>query len=135
MMTGHLLSIILFTPLVGVLILLLVNKRNEDAIRWIANLVAFAGFAVSVPLWFMYNPQNPDFQLVERATWIPSIGAEYFLGVDGFSTLLILLTTLVGAIATLSAWTAITSSCWCCRPECWARSWRSTFCCSSCSGK
>src|SRR2546422_615393 len=108
MMTGHLLSIILFTPLVGVLILLLVNKRNEDAIRWIANLVAFAGFAVSVPLWFMYNPQNPDFQLVERATWIPSIGAEYFLGVDGFSTLLILLTTLVGAIATLSAWTAIT---------------------------
>ena len=107
-MTGHLLSIILFTPLVGALILLLVNNRNEDAIRWIANLVAFVGFVISIPLWFLYNPQNADFQFVERATWIPSIGAEYFLGVDGFSTLLILLTTLVGAIATLSAWTAIT---------------------------
>ena len=40
--------------------------------------------------------------------WIPSIGAEYFLGVDGFSTLLILLTTLMGFIAVLSSWTAIT---------------------------
>src|SRR5205809_1406648 len=108
MMTGHLLSIILFTPLVGALILLLVNNRDEDAIRWIANLVALVGFVISIPLWFLYNPQNADFQFVERATWIPSIGAEYFLGVDGFSTLLILLTTLVGAIATLSAWTAIT---------------------------
>src|SRR5437867_5183563 len=107
-LTNHFLSLILFTPLVGALILLLVNSRNEDAIRWIAYLVALVGFVISVPLWFLYSPQNADFQVVERATWIPSIGAEYFLGVDGFSTLLILLTTLVGAIATLSAWTAIT---------------------------
>ena len=59
-------------------------------------------------MWFWYNPQNPDFQFVERAPWIPSIGAEYFLGVDGFSTLLILLTTMMGSIAMLSSWTAIT---------------------------
>src|SRR6058998_2671180 len=108
MMTGHLLSIILFTPLVGALILLLVNNRNEDAIRWIANLVAFVGFVISIPLWFQYNPQNAEFQFVERAPWIPSVGAEYFLGVDGFSVLLILLTTLMGFIAILSSWTAIT---------------------------
>src|SRR5690349_6729788 len=105
---NNLLSIILFLPLVGVLILLFVNKTNENAIKWIANITAFAGFLVSVPLWFMYNPQNPDFQLVERAVWIPSIGAEYFLGVDGFSVLLILLTTMMGTIAVLSSWTAIT---------------------------
>src|SRR5205823_5690740 len=43
-----------------------------------------------------------------RAIWIPSIGAEYHLGVDGFSTLLILLTTMMGSIAVLSSWTAIT---------------------------
>ena len=83
-------------------------KQNGNAIRWIANVVAFAGFAVSVPLWFWYNPQSADFQFVERAQWIPSIGAEYFLGVDGLSTLLILLTTLMGFIAVLSSWTAIT---------------------------
>ena len=105
---NHYLSIILFEPLAGALLLLLVNKRNEQAIRWIANVVAFAGFAISIPLWFWYNPQNADYQFVERAPWIPSIGAEYFLGVDGFSTLLILLTTMMGAIAVLSSWTAIT---------------------------
>src|SRR5213082_214386 len=104
----HYLSIILFTPLVGAFVLLLVNKQNENAIRWIANIVAFLGFVVSLPLWFNYNSQSAEFQFIERAQWIPSIGAEYFLGVDGFSVLLILLTTMMGAIAVLSSWTAIT---------------------------
>ena len=105
---NHLLSIILFLPLAGALLLLLVNKQNVSAIRWIANIVALAGFMVSIPLWFQYIPQNPEFQFVERAPWIPSIGAEYFLGVDGFSTLLVLLTTMMGSIAVLSSWHAIT---------------------------
>src|SRR5213080_3716206 len=104
---NHLLSIILFLPLAGALVLLLVDKEKPNAIRWIANVVAFLGFAVSIPLWFKYNSVNPEFQFVERAPWIPSIGAEYFLGVDGFSVLLILLTTMMGCIAVLSSWTAI----------------------------
>src|SRR5947207_1828732 len=105
---SYYLSIILFTPLVGAFVLLLVSKENENAIRWIANVVAFLGFVVSVPLWFWFDPRGADFQLIDRATWIPSVGAEYFLGVDGMSTLLILLTTLMGFIAILSSWTAIT---------------------------
>jgi NADH-quinone oxidoreductase subunit M len=107
-MNQHYLSIILFTPLAGALLLLLVNKRNENAIRWIANIVTLIGFAISVPLWFWYQPSGADFQFIERAPWIPSVGAEYFLGVDGLSTLLILLTTMMGFIAVLSSWTAIT---------------------------
>ena len=103
---NHYLSIILFTPLAGALILLLVNKQNENAIRWIANIVALVGFAISVPLWFWYQPGGADFQFVERASWIPSVGAEYHLGVDGLSMLLILLTTMMGFIAILSSWTA-----------------------------
>jgi NADH-quinone oxidoreductase subunit M len=105
---SHYLSLILFLPLVGALIVLLIPKQNEDAIRWVANITAFVGFLVSVPLWFWYNPQVGDFQFIEKAPWIPSVGAEYFLGVDGFSVLLILLTTLMGFIAILSSWTAIT---------------------------
>ena len=105
---SHYLSLILFLPLVGALIVLLIPKQNEDAIRWVANITAFVGFLVSVPLWFWYNPQSGDFQFIERAPWIPSVGAEYFLGVDGFSVLLILLTTLMGFIAILSSWNAIT---------------------------
>src|ERR1700709_580553 len=105
---SHYLSIILFTPLVGAVVLLRVDQKNENAIRWIANIAAFLGFVVSVPLWFWYNSSNPEFQFVERAQWIPSVGAEYFLGVDGFSVLLILLTPMMGSIAVLSSWNAIT---------------------------
>ena len=104
----HYLSIILFTPAVGALLILLLNKQNENAIKWVANITAFVGFLVSVPLWFWFDPNAADFQFVERAAWIPSVGAEYFLGVDGLSTLLILLTTMMGTIAVLSSWTAIT---------------------------
>jgi NADH-quinone oxidoreductase subunit M len=102
------LSLILFIPLAGALLLVFVPKTNQDAIRWIANIVAFAGFLVSIPLWFKVNPQDASFQLQERMHWIPLVGADYFLGVDGLSTLLILLTTLMGFIAILSSWTAIT---------------------------
>src|SRR3989441_11748926 len=105
---SHYLSIVLFLPLAGAALLLLVSKQNENAIRWIANIVAFIGFAVSIPLWFWYNPSSAEFQFVERAPWIPSIGAEYFLGVDGLAVLLVLLTTMMGSIAVLSSWTAIT---------------------------
>ncbi len=101
------LSSILFIPLVGAVLLLFVNKRAETAIKWIANAFAMLGFLASVPLWFWFRPSDPAFQFVERMPWIPSIGAEYFLGVDGFSTLMVLLTTLMGVIAILSSWTAI----------------------------
>jgi NADH-quinone oxidoreductase subunit M len=107
-MNHYYLSLILFTPLAGALLLLLVNKENVSAIKWIANAVALVGFLISVPLWFWYNPGSGEFQFVERLPWIPSIGAEYFLGVDGLSALLILLTTMMGFIAILSSWGAIT---------------------------
>jgi NADH-quinone oxidoreductase subunit M len=103
-----LLSLILFLPLVGAVALLFIPRQNGDAIRWVANLFAFAGFVVSLPLWFWYNSQDPQFQFVERVPWIPSVGAEYFLGVDGFSSLMVLLATMFGSIAILSSWTAIT---------------------------
>ena len=104
-----LLSLILFTPLAGAVLLLFVKKDSEDTIRWIANAVAALGFLVSLPLWFWLDQATPDWQFVERHDWIPSIGAEYHLGVDGFSALLILLATLMGFIAILSSWTAITT--------------------------
>src|SRR6266540_240901 len=106
----HLLSIITYTPLAGAVVLLLVPafKRNHDAVRWFANAVGLLGFLVSLPLWFWFERGKEGFQFVEKGTWIPSIGVQYFFGVDGISTLLILLTTLLGSISILSSWTAIT---------------------------
>jgi NADH-quinone oxidoreductase subunit M len=110
-MQNHILSIILFTPLLGALILLFVPKENKDAIRWIANFFALAGLLVSIPLvpWFWAQRFEPGFKFIEGApgNWIPSIGASYVLGIDGISFLLIMLTTLLGWISILSSWTAI----------------------------
>ncbi|HXB53562.1 MAG TPA: NADH-quinone oxidoreductase subunit M [Vicinamibacteria bacterium] len=106
---AHLLSIITYTPLLGVALLLFPYFRGKDqAVRWLANGVGLLGFLVSLPLWFWFDRGGPGFQFVEKGDWIPSIGVHYFFGVDGVSTLLILLTTLLGFIAILSSWTAIT---------------------------
>jgi NADH-quinone oxidoreductase subunit M len=106
----HILSILTFTPLAGALILLLpFFKGRDNSVRWAANIVGALGFLVSLPLWFWFNRSHPTpFQFEEQASWIPGIGVTYHLGVDGISVLLILLTTLLGAIAILSSWTAIT---------------------------
>ena len=126
-MQNHILSIILFTPLVGAILLLFVPKESKDAIRWVANLFALAGFIVSLPLvpWFWAQRFEPGVKFVYEAgqwvqrpgmfkfvegtpnTWIPSIGSGYLLGIDGISFLLIMLTTLLGWISILSSWTAI----------------------------
>ncbi|HLA79588.1 MAG TPA: NADH-quinone oxidoreductase subunit M [Vicinamibacteria bacterium] len=107
---AHLLSIVTFTPLLGALILLLpAFKKDDNLTRWVANAFGVLGFLVSLPLWFWFDRAHPTpFQFVERAAWIPSIGVQYYFGVDGISTLLILLTTLLGSIAILCSWTAIT---------------------------
>ena len=110
-MQTHILSIVLFTPLVGALLLLFVPSEKKDAVRWIANIFALAGFLLSLPLvpWFWAQRFEPGFKFMEGSTnnWIPSIGAGYVLGIDGISFLLIMLTTLLGWISILSSWTAI----------------------------
>ena len=111
-MQNHILSIILFTPLLGAIILLFVPKENKTAIRWIANIFALAGLLSSLPLVPMFWAQRFDgqaFKFIEGApsNWIPSIGAGYYLGIDGISFLLIMLTTLLGWISILSSWDAI----------------------------
>jgi len=110
-MQSHILSIILFTPLAGALLLLFVPQESKNAIKWIANLFAAAGLLVSIPLvpWFWAQRFEPGFKFVEGApnNWIPTIGAGYFIGIDGISFLLIMLTTLLGWISILSSWSAI----------------------------
>jgi NADH-quinone oxidoreductase subunit M len=102
----HILSIVLFTPLAGLLVLLFIPSSNARAIKLWANAVALLGFAVSIPLVLQFDVKK-DFQFVERASWIPSLGATYHIGIDGLGLLLVMLTTLVGFLAILSSWNAI----------------------------
>jgi len=103
----NLLSVILFTPLAGAILLLFIPGRLADVHRWVANLFGFAGFLVSLRLLGLFGAGSSRFQLGEDYNWIPSIGAKYSLGIDGLSFVLVLLTTALGAIAILSSWSAI----------------------------
>ncbi len=102
----HILSIVLFTPLAGMLVLFLIPSSKVRAIKLWANAVALVGFLVSLPLVFEFNP-GKDFQFVEKASWIPTLGASYHLGIDGLGLLLVMLTTVIGFLAILSSWNAI----------------------------
>jgi len=106
-MDQHLLTIVLMTPLAGLLILLLIPSGNKGLIRVWANVAALAGFFVSLPLVWNFRKGVPGFQFEERADWIPTLGVHYHLGLDGISLLLVMLTTLMGFVAILCSWSAI----------------------------
>jgi NADH-quinone oxidoreductase subunit M len=99
----HILTTVLFLPLAGAALMLFFPAGSKTLIRVWANLVGFAGFLVSLPLAFWFNSDDGGYQFVERADWIPSIGASYALGMDGISLLLVLLTTILGFISILSS--------------------------------
>jgi NADH-quinone oxidoreductase subunit M len=105
-MMDHILSIVLFTPLAGLLVLLLIPSSNTRGIRLWANVAALVGFLVSLPLVTNFDSKK-DYQFVERASWIPTLGASYHIGIDGLGLLLVMLTTLIGVVAILSSWNAI----------------------------
>src|SRR6516225_11006772 len=75
----------------------------------ILSIVLFLGFLVSLSLafWFPGNSPDQQFKFIENHEWINSIGAHYFLGIDGISLLLIMLTTTLGFLSVLSSWTAV----------------------------
>ena len=106
-MNEHLLSIVLFTPLAGMLVLLFLPGSNKTLIRVWANISALAGFLVSLLLVVRFDKSIAGFQMVEKADWIPSLGVKYLLGIDGISLLLVMLTTLIGFLAILSSWSAV----------------------------
>lgn len=100
----HILSLVTWLPAAGGLALLFFRKEKTDAIRLFANVWAFVCFLVSLPLLFAFDRSKPGFQFIEDHSWIPSIGVRYQMGIDGMALVLIILTTLLGSIATLCSW-------------------------------
>ncbi len=103
-MTEHLLSIMLFLPLAGMLFLLLIPERQARTIRLWSLGVSLASFVVSVLALSRFDISAAGFQLVERAHWIPTLGVQYAIGLDGISLLLVLLTTVICPLAFLASW-------------------------------
>jgi NADH-quinone oxidoreductase subunit M len=104
-----LLSFLTWAPIAGGLLVLLLGEKGVRAGRWVALGTAIVVFGASIPLWTHFNPGTFELQFQEKMAWIPTLNSNYFLGVDGISMPLILLTTLITIPVILAAWTVIES--------------------------
>jgi NADH-quinone oxidoreductase subunit M len=107
-----LLSSIVFLPLAGALLVLLMGGRGdrperEPLVRAIALATSLVTFAATLLLWWRFDPSSAAFQFEERYAWMPDFGIQYYIGVDGISLLLIVLTGFLTPIALLSSWESV----------------------------
>src|SRR4029079_8123270 len=108
-MSGHLLSVLIFFPLLGVLAIVVGGREMSDATaRWLALFVTLVTFGLSIAVLGRFDHSAPGFQLVEQASWVPSIGLQWIVGVDGISLWLVLLTTFLFPVSVLASWTVTT---------------------------
>jgi NADH-quinone oxidoreductase subunit M len=103
------LSLVTFLPLVGVLLILLINDDSENArrnIRAIALWTTGITFIISLFIWTGFDNAEPGFQFVEKFAWLDS-GISYHMGVDGISMLFVILTTFLMPLCILASWESI----------------------------
>ena len=98
-----LLTIITATPLVGAVALTCARSAGQRLARGLALAFSLAALGLVLLLWKQFDSATTDLQFVERHSWIPSIGAEYFVGIDGLGLLMVLLTAIVTPIAILAS--------------------------------
>jgi NADH-quinone oxidoreductase subunit M len=98
-------------PVAGALLLLLVGSDRDEGgarlVRNIALVVSALVFAETLLLWSRFDAGSAEFQFIERHAWIPAFGISYFVGVDGISLLLVVLTGFLTPIALLGSWESI----------------------------
>jgi len=102
---NHLLTFILFSPVLAAVILLILPKEEEGLIRWTAFALSFLPLVLALALWFGFDQNVQGFQFEERVAWYPPINSSYHVGVDGISLTMVLLTTLLTPLAILASFT------------------------------
>lgn len=102
-MTNHLLSWIVFSPLAGGLACLFVPKSKTSWLKWIAAAANGFAFLFGILLLFQFNPNASAMQFIEKHVWIPQIGVNYLLGVDGISLPMVFLTLLLTLLACVAS--------------------------------
>jgi NADH-quinone oxidoreductase subunit M len=101
-------SITIALPLVGALVLAVAPELSARGVRAVGMGATVLTLLTSVALLTQFDLSEPGLQLLERFTWIPAIGADVALAVDGVSLLLILLTTLLTPLILFASWSSVT---------------------------
>jgi NADH-quinone oxidoreductase subunit M len=102
-----LLSLLIWLPIAGGIAVLACGDKNIALGRWVALGTALLVFGLSIPLYTGFDASSHAFQFVERAAWITAFNSDYYLGIDGISLPLILLTTFVTIPVIIAAWQVI----------------------------
>ena len=102
-----LLSLLVWLPIISGALVLMIGDRSPQAVRRISLLGSLLVFLLSLPLAFGFDASTASMQFVERYSWISTFHIEYFLGVDGISMPLILLTTFTTVLVVLAGWEVI----------------------------
>src|SRR3990170_1092578 len=105
----HPLLLVTFFPFVGVLVILFLNTQQKQAIRWTALVTSLITFGISLWVLAQFQPGTPGIQLELRQPWLrlDGLSIDFYMGVDGLSILMVLLTALLTPIAILSTWSAV----------------------------
>jgi len=106
MLNDHLLSLLIWIPIVGGFAVLFLGDR-VSAVKWLSLIVTAVTLALSVPLYASFKIGTAQMQFVERTSWIPAINSQFFIGVDGISMPLILLTTFTTVLIVIAGWTNV----------------------------
>ena len=104
MMPDHVLSWMIFFPIIGAVLILGVPKRYPNIIKVVALSATLPPLWWAARLFFSFDRAYVGFQFVEKSSWIPAFNIEYFLGVDGISILMVLLTALLCSISVIASW-------------------------------
>jgi NADH-quinone oxidoreductase subunit M len=100
---NHLLTLILFTPVLASLVIFFLPEEQDKLIRWLAFSLSLVPLALSIFLWFGFNSSQVGFQYEEKFIWYSAINSSYHMGVDGISLTMVLLTTLLTPLALLAS--------------------------------
>ena len=106
-MSSHLLSLSIWVPIFGALVVFAIGSERRAAARWMALAVAIIGFLVTLPLFFEFDRAQAGMQFVEQANWIAPFRVQYLLGVDGISMPFILLNAFITILVVLAGWDVI----------------------------
>lgn len=99
-----LVTVVLFLPLIGFTILMFLREETQlQNIRYVTLGTTLVTFVASLLMWIGFDPSNPGLQMVQRWDWLPQYGISYYVGVDGLSLLLVVLTGFIMPIATLAS--------------------------------
>ncbi len=106
-MSSHLLSLAIWVPIAGALVVLATGERNTNLSRWLALVTAILGFLVTLPLYSGFDHTTSDMQFSEALPWIQRFNIGYLLGVDGISVLFILLNSFITILVVIAGWKVI----------------------------